>query len=181
MAVCSKFPASLVSESEEELIIECSGLKGSLSIVKCKDGRSKCVKVGGEWLTPCEFERRAGRSSARDWKKSIRYNGKLLKEELERRAGVIKGKREEAMGSDGSVQKSEGGADGLRAAECKRRNVQAQVVVELLGDHELKPKAVVRRVEVEEEVRKKYRALREEKGMKDTNVTNSVSAMRGRV
>ena len=120
---CSEV-ARIVSDSDdvqEELIVECNGLKGSLIVGKCKDGRSKCVKVGGEWLTPCEFERKAGRSSAKDWKKSIRYNERPVKEELERRAGVnIKGKRDEGTmlkAREGSVQNSEGGAN---VADCVR-------------------------------------------------------------
>ena len=29
-------------------------------------------------MTPCEFERRAGRSSSKNWKRTIRYAGKPI-------------------------------------------------------------------------------------------------------
>ena len=41
------------------------------------------VLLGSVVLTPCEFERRAGRGNTKNWKKSIRYCGRPLGEFLE--------------------------------------------------------------------------------------------------
>ena len=41
------------------------------------------MKPRKSWMTPCEFEIKAGRSSSKDWKKSMLCKGKpLIKEEL---------------------------------------------------------------------------------------------------
>ena len=40
----------------------------------------KCVYFRGEWLTPNEFQSVSGRQSSKDWKRSIRYKGRCVKE-----------------------------------------------------------------------------------------------------
>ena len=40
----------------------------------------KCVFFRGEWLTPNEFQSVSGRQSSKDWKRSIRYKGRCVKE-----------------------------------------------------------------------------------------------------
>ena len=62
-------------------------MKGTLLLGRLKDGRSKCAMFEGGWLSPCAFERKAGRSASKDWKKSMSCNRRPLKEELERRNG----------------------------------------------------------------------------------------------
>jgi len=34
--------------------------------------------MNGEWFTPSEFEAVSGRSSSKDWKRSIHYGGRTL-------------------------------------------------------------------------------------------------------
>lgn len=56
--------------------------------IRCKDtnaemhrsrfgsgGRGRCIRFKDEWLTPSEFERRCGRGSSKDWKRSIKSGG----------------------------------------------------------------------------------------------------------
>lgn len=40
----------------------------------------KCVWFKGRWITPNEFQAVSGRQSSKDWKRSIRLNGRCLKE-----------------------------------------------------------------------------------------------------
>jgi hypothetical protein len=40
----------------------------------------KCVQFRGRWITPNEFQAISGRQSSKDWKRSIRLNGRCLKE-----------------------------------------------------------------------------------------------------
>lgn len=40
----------------------------------------KCVLFRGRWITPNEFQAISGRQSSKDWKRSIRLNGRCLKE-----------------------------------------------------------------------------------------------------
>ena len=71
--------SALLSESPVDFI--CGSLPAKLYPGKLKDGYSRCISFtagGGSFLTPCEFERRAGRSSAKNWKKTIRYAGKPI-------------------------------------------------------------------------------------------------------
>ena len=59
----------------------CGSLTAKLFPSKLQDGSSRCISftVGnGSFMTPCEFERRAGRSSSKNWKRTIRYAGKPI-------------------------------------------------------------------------------------------------------
>lgn len=40
----------------------------------------RCVLFRGRWITPNEFQAVSGRQSSKDWKRSIRLNGRCLKE-----------------------------------------------------------------------------------------------------
>lgn len=40
----------------------------------------RCVRFKGRWITPNEFQAVSGRQSSKDWKRSIRLNGRCLKE-----------------------------------------------------------------------------------------------------
>ena len=63
--------------------IVCGSLTASLRVEDLCNGSSRCVCLGSVVLTPCEFERRAGRGTANNWKKSIRFCGRPLGEFLE--------------------------------------------------------------------------------------------------
>ena len=59
----------------------CGSLPAKLFPDKLKDGFSRCISFtagNGSFMTPCEFERRAGRSSSKNWKRTIRYAGNPL-------------------------------------------------------------------------------------------------------
>ena len=66
------------SPGKAVLDIVCGSLSASLCVKDLYNGSSCCVLLGSVVLTPCEFERRAGRGSTKNWKKSIRYCGRLL-------------------------------------------------------------------------------------------------------
>ena len=54
----------------------CGSLPAKLFPDKLKDGFSRCISFtagNGSFMTPCEFERRAGRFSSKNWKRTIRY------------------------------------------------------------------------------------------------------------
>ena len=40
----------------------------------------KCILFKGKWCTPNEFQSLSGRKSSKDWKRSIRLGGRILKE-----------------------------------------------------------------------------------------------------
>ena len=65
----------------------CGSLCASLRVDDLEGGSSCCVVLGSAVLTPCEFERRAGRGNTRNWKISIRYSGRPLKDCLESYVG----------------------------------------------------------------------------------------------
>ena len=60
--------------------IICSSLLAELYTNKLARGYSCCISfgVGGTLFTPCEFERKSGHGSSKNWKRSIRYKGKLI-------------------------------------------------------------------------------------------------------
>jgi len=41
-------------------------------------GRGRCIRMNDEWFTPSEFEAVSGRSSSKDWKRSVHYGGRTL-------------------------------------------------------------------------------------------------------
>ena len=45
----------------------------------------KCIYFNGQWITPNEFQAISGRKSSKDWKKSIRYKKRCLKELISER------------------------------------------------------------------------------------------------
>ena len=59
----------------------CGSLPAKLFPDKLKDGFSRSISFtagNGSFMTPCEFECRAGRSSSKNWKRTIRYAGKPI-------------------------------------------------------------------------------------------------------
>ena len=61
----------------DDVNVTCGSLTAKLRVKDLCDGRSRCILHGEAVVTPCDFERRAGIKS-RNWKKTIRFNGKLL-------------------------------------------------------------------------------------------------------
>ncbi|GFN79839.1 sterile alpha motif domain containing 11 [Plakobranchus ocellatus] len=62
------------------LQVECGDNTGLMYMSKLYQGsKGKCIEVDGDWYTPNEFQAVSGRESAKDWKRSIRHQGRSLK------------------------------------------------------------------------------------------------------
>ncbi|XP_054839705.1 nuclear body protein SP140-like protein isoform X2 [Eublepharis macularius] len=70
----------------DELNVSCGKAKGVLYKKKLAAGVSqKCIRDdGGNWYTPIEFERKGGRGSQKNWRKSIHCNRFQLKTLIEK-------------------------------------------------------------------------------------------------
>uniref|UniRef100_A0A3Q2YRC0 SP110 nuclear antigen, tandem duplicate 1 n=1 Tax=Hippocampus comes TaxID=109280 RepID=A0A3Q2YRC0_HIPCM len=65
------------------LPVTCGNSKGTLNQERFRKGQP-CIWVNSEWLTPHEFERLGGKSSNRNWKRSIQCMDKPLEKLLKR-------------------------------------------------------------------------------------------------
>lgn len=62
------------------LEVECGENKAMMYLSKLYQGsKGHCIEFRGAWITPNEFQTVSGRHSAKDWKRSIRHNGRSLK------------------------------------------------------------------------------------------------------
>ena len=62
------------------LEVECGENKAMMFLSKLYQGsKGHCIEFRGAWITPNEFQTVSGRHSAKDWKRSIRHNGRSLK------------------------------------------------------------------------------------------------------
>ncbi|GFR91915.1 sterile alpha motif domain containing 11 [Elysia marginata] len=62
------------------LQVECGDNTGLMYMSKLYQGsKGKCIQVENAWYTPNEFQAVSGRESAKDWKRSIRHQGRSLK------------------------------------------------------------------------------------------------------
>lgn len=60
--------------------VECGENRGSMYMSRLYQGsKGKCIESNGSWFTPNEFQAMSGRGSAKDWKRSIRHQGRSLK------------------------------------------------------------------------------------------------------
>ncbi|CAG7670269.1 unnamed protein product [Allacma fusca] len=60
--------------------VECGHNIGYMNLSKlCQGSKGSCIFYNGLYLTPNEFQFVSGRETAKDWKRSIRHNGKSLK------------------------------------------------------------------------------------------------------
>ncbi|XP_061181841.1 uncharacterized protein LOC133190313 isoform X1 [Saccostrea echinata] len=67
-------------DGEVILDVECGSNKAILFLSKlCQGSKGPCISFQGTWLTPNEFQFVSGRETAKDWKRSIRHNGKSIK------------------------------------------------------------------------------------------------------
>lgn len=67
-------------QSDICLQVECGDNKAFMYMSKLYQGsKGRCIELGGKWLTPNEFQAVSGRESAKDWKRSIRHQGRSLK------------------------------------------------------------------------------------------------------
>ncbi|OQV12618.1 putative Deformed epidermal autoregulatory factor 1 [Hypsibius exemplaris] len=67
-------------DGETLLDVECGENRGMLYLSRfCQGSKGPCIRFDDMWLTPNEFQYISGRESAKDWKRSIRHQGKSLK------------------------------------------------------------------------------------------------------
>jgi len=67
--------------SDVSVDIVCGSLTAKLFPNKLVNGYSRCISFpasGGSLMTPCEFEKRARQTAAKNWKKTICYAGKPI-------------------------------------------------------------------------------------------------------
>lgn len=70
----------IYKNSDVVLEVECGTNKGDLYLSRlCQGSRGPCILFGDAWLTPNEFQYISGRENAKDWKRSIRHQGKSMK------------------------------------------------------------------------------------------------------
>lgn len=68
------------NNAETLLPVECGPNSAILYLSKlCQGSKGQCICFNGCWLTPNEFQYISGRETAKDWKRSIRHNGKSIK------------------------------------------------------------------------------------------------------
>ena len=63
--------------------IVCGTLQAKLITKDLSSGSSPCIQFGSLLLSPCDFQRQAGKAAARNWKNSIRYMEQPLARALE--------------------------------------------------------------------------------------------------
>jgi len=73
-------PGSENNNGEVLLPIDCGPNQGILYLSRlCQGSKGPCILFNGYFLTPNEFQYVSGRETAKDWKRSIRHNGKSIK------------------------------------------------------------------------------------------------------
>ena len=65
------------------LDIVCGTLQAKLLTGDLSSGSSLCILLDSKTITPCQFQREAGKAAAKNWKTTIRYKDKPLKHFLE--------------------------------------------------------------------------------------------------
>lgn len=74
------FIITIIKDGETIMDVECGTNKAKLTLEKLWQGsKGQCVDFQGSWLTPNEFQYVSGRETAKDWKRSIRHQGKSIK------------------------------------------------------------------------------------------------------
>jgi|JYMV01.1.fsa_nt_gi hypothetical protein len=74
------FIITIIQDGETIMDVECGTNKAKLTLEKLWQGsKGQCVDFQGSWLTPNEFQYVSGRETAKDWKRSIRHQGKSIK------------------------------------------------------------------------------------------------------
>ena len=79
-------PRAMASENATAtgtLDIVCGTLQAKLLTGDLSSGSSLCILLDSKTITPCQFQREAGKAAAKNWKTTIRYKDKPLKHFLE--------------------------------------------------------------------------------------------------
>lgn len=74
------FIITVIEAGETILDVQCGTNTAKLTLEKLWQGsKGQCINFQGSWLTPNEFQYVSGRETAKDWKRSIRHQGKSIK------------------------------------------------------------------------------------------------------
>ena len=71
------------SNSALTVDIVCGTLRAKLLTRDLSCGSSRCIEFGSRTLKPCEFQREAGKASAKNWKNTIHYQDQPLSRNLD--------------------------------------------------------------------------------------------------
>ena len=63
--------------------MKCGKLHAKLVTKDLLNGRSLCIELDGNLITPCDFQRYGGKESSKNWKSSIRFQDQPLHKFLE--------------------------------------------------------------------------------------------------
>ncbi|XP_065184233.1 uncharacterized protein LOC135814955 [Sycon ciliatum] len=76
-----KVAARETTETDGVLSIQCGDNEAEFHVSKFARGsRGACILYKSEWITPNDFQYISGRESCKDWKRSIRYQGRPMKQ-----------------------------------------------------------------------------------------------------
>ena len=75
--------ASRRAPGTETVDIVCGTLQAKLLTEDLSCGSSPCIQLGPRTISPCQFQREAGKASAKNWKATIRYLNQPLSQFLE--------------------------------------------------------------------------------------------------
>lgn len=76
----TEYLCPIEKEGDTVLDVECGPNKAQMYLSKLHQGsKGSCLLFQGSWLTPNEFQYVSGRETAKDWKRSIRHQGKSIK------------------------------------------------------------------------------------------------------
>ncbi|XP_060083902.1 uncharacterized protein LOC132563163 [Ylistrum balloti] len=76
----TEYLCPIEKEGDTVLEVECGPNKALMYLSKLYQGsKGSCLSFQGSWLTPNEFQYVSGRETAKDWKRSIRHQGKSIK------------------------------------------------------------------------------------------------------
>ena len=118
-------PSTLWIEDDvgEYIVVTCAGNEAKFYKDRFARGSiGRCVWFKGRWITPNEFQAVSGRQSSKDWKRSIRSNGRCLKEYISEglfREHVKTCSCKICQGEDEDMKRQEG----VMALAAKRRRL----------------------------------------------------------
>lgn len=120
-----------IEDGETVLDVQCGTNKATLTLDRLWQGsKGPCINFQGSWLTPNEFQYVSGRETAKDWKRSIRHQGKSIKLLLSK--GYIKVTTDSVNNESKTVQCNE--VKKKRRGKGRRRKAKSVVNQPVLVD-----------------------------------------------
>lgn len=113
----TEYLCPIEKEGDTVLEVECGPNKALMYLSKLYQGsKGSCLSFQGSWLTPNEFQYVSGRETAKDWKRSIRHQGKSIK------LLFSKGILSVGGGTKGSKRPKKGGKRSLSGRRGRRKS-----------------------------------------------------------